>query len=374
MYRINFVLYSFLIFVFSLCNSAYAEKCGRLCDYKWISTASVSEVKIELDKKPLVLTSKEFDETPLHLAARYNSNPEVTEFLIKNGADLNARSKDFEGASPLHYAAGKSTNLHFIRNHLVASAYGRHGPTGNQSYENFIQWREKISTINSKTNVPMVFSALLDAGAIATQKNQAGQTPLHLAASGSIYPEIIELLVEYGAKVSTRDKTGMTPLHYAALNNSNPAIAEVLVRYGAGLDVESYGLKIRPIHSASTNIHPQTLLFFLKRTADVNVPTHEGQTPLHLAALHPHIGWIVKLLMEYGADLDKQDERGETPLHLALRQRNYSAATILVEGSANVNIENRDGVTAREFASKMCEIRNGKQKEICNHVWQLIRQ
>jgi hypothetical protein len=44
-----------------------------------------------------------FGRTPLHSAARYNSDVEVLKYLVSHGADVNA--KDNAGNTPLHFAA-----------------------------------------------------------------------------------------------------------------------------------------------------------------------------------------------------------------------------------------------------------------------------
>ena len=44
--------------------------------------------------------------TPLHIAAAYNSSPAVLEFLLKAGADVNAKTAS--GEAPLHGAAANN--------------------------------------------------------------------------------------------------------------------------------------------------------------------------------------------------------------------------------------------------------------------------
>lgn len=50
--------------------------------------------------------------------------------------------------------------------------------------------------------------------------------------------------------------------------------------------------------------------------ADINAVTHDGSTPLHLAAQQEHEN-VCLLLIKKGADVNARDEAGRTPLHIA---------------------------------------------------------
>ena len=55
--------------------------------------------------------------TPLLLAVYYDCHPEVVEFLINNGAEVNVT--DDQGNSPLHYAKekGRTTVVELLGSH-----------------------------------------------------------------------------------------------------------------------------------------------------------------------------------------------------------------------------------------------------------------
>ena len=59
-------------------------------------------------------------------------------------------------------------------------------------------------------------AAMVERGADVNARNDAGQTPLMMAAMGSRDSNLIELLVHQGADVRARDKSGMTALMHAA--------------------------------------------------------------------------------------------------------------------------------------------------------------
>ena len=95
-------------------------------------------------------------DTPLHWAARHNSNPAVIAALIQAGADPKAQTR-FDGETPLHEAADNNTN-------------------------------------------PAVISVLIEAGSDPNaQTNDMERTPLHKAAKSNDNPAVMDALLDGGA-------------------------------------------------------------------------------------------------------------------------------------------------------------------------------
>ena len=112
--------------------------------------------------------------TPLHAAAEWNPNPEITTLLLRSGADVGARTPE-SGNTPLHMAALGNGN-------------------------------------------PAVLEALVSAGADVNARNSRGRTPLHEAAARS--PAVFPALLRLGADPAARDDEGRTPLDYARENKA----------------------------------------------------------------------------------------------------------------------------------------------------------
>ena len=125
--------------------------------------------------------------TPLHFAAAYNPNPEVTKALLDAGA--NVYTKNDNGGIPLHAAAAYNPN-------------------------------------------PEVIKALLDAGANLYTKNDNGITPLHVAARFNPNPEVTKALLDAGAIVNAKTNNGKTPLYFATRLNPNPEVIKALLDAG----------------------------------------------------------------------------------------------------------------------------------------------
>ncbi|KAK7463981.1 hypothetical protein BaRGS_00038021 [Batillaria attramentaria] len=110
--------------------------------------------------------------TPLHLAAGYN-NVEVAEFLLENGADVNAQDKG--GLIPLHNASSYGhvdIAALLIKFNTCVNAQDRWGFT--PLHEAAQKGRTQLCAL------------LLAHGADPTMKNQEGQTPLDLASAEDV--------------------------------------------------------------------------------------------------------------------------------------------------------------------------------------------
>ncbi|XP_076060253.1 tankyrase isoform X2 [Oratosquilla oratoria] len=110
--------------------------------------------------------------TPLHLAAGYN-NLEVAEYLLENGADVNAQDKG--GLIPLHNASSYGhldIAALLIRYQTAVNATDRWGFT--PLHEAAQKGRTQLCAL------------LLAHGADSYLKNQEGQTPLHLASAEDV--------------------------------------------------------------------------------------------------------------------------------------------------------------------------------------------
>lgn len=110
--------------------------------------------------------------TPLHLAAAF-AGPEAVRLLLRDGADVDAVSRNPQQNQPLHAAVALSRNLDTIR-------------------------------------------LLLDAGAQVNAAQAGGFAPLHSAASAGSR-EAADLLLQRGANPAQADHHGKPPADYARL-------------------------------------------------------------------------------------------------------------------------------------------------------------
>jgi ankyrin repeat protein len=251
------------------------------------------------------------------------------------------------------------------------------------------------------------------AGADVSLANNAGQTPLHLAAGGGIL-SVIRLLLDKGAKINAQDMEDKSPLIYAIENDQADA-AEYLLISGAdkhsrtitGLfprdfikaagpsmdrllpffeakltQIDSRGntplhqavyqggittvknllaagtssinfknnKSLTPLLVAVSNLNFDISNLLLKYGADPNISSpSDGNSPLHVAAENG-LSWLGEILLEHGAKIDAANKDGATPLILAAQWQHRDFAAMLIRRGANPAIADREGKTAPDYA------------------------
>ncbi|KAJ5491763.1 hypothetical protein N7539_003330 [Penicillium diatomitis] len=91
-------------------------------------------------------------------------------------------------------------------------------------------------------------------------------------------------------------------------------------------------------NSSCCSAHERIVHLLLSNGANVNVQNANGQTPLHIAAQHGHLGIVRLLLASKFIDVNIQDHRGATPLHLASENGHAMVVTLLVEHDARLDV------------------------------------
>ncbi len=143
---------------------------------------TVEQLKGHLQKKD-VNARNEYGQTPLMIASGWNSNPEIVQLLIDNGANINGR--DIGGSTPLMYASQHTSN-------------------------------------------PEVIQLLIDSGANINGRDKNGYTPLMYASAHNFNPEVIQLLINNGANIDAMRENRDTALIIASFHNT-PEVVEILV-------------------------------------------------------------------------------------------------------------------------------------------------
>lgn len=170
-------------------------------------------------------------------------------------------------------------------------------------------------------------------GADVNEKNDAGETPLYIAAwTGNL--EVAEILIEAGADVNVRDIYGDTPL-MAAADQSNAQMIEKLISLGA----------------------------------DVTVRNSDGSTPLHYAAgAFYGSAEAASILIDAGVDVNAINSFGRSALNYALLRGNDEISqVILAHGGKDVSLQNNTHCTAIPISKEIAISwrRFQKTKEDC---------
>jgi hypothetical protein len=162
----------------------------------------------------------------LHLAAG-KGYPEISEVLIKSGADTN--SLDTNGWTPLHLACA---NIRPETKHLevVNILLDNEASPLAETRDHCVPLHYLFNHVNDPKKIIGVIERLMKTGPeILNKKNKSGESILHYAAKGSTDPMVFRYLVDNGANPFAETKRGRTVVEYCFLYN-RPALASMLAR------------------------------------------------------------------------------------------------------------------------------------------------
>jgi ankyrin repeat protein len=255
------LLAGFLFFIPNISAQTYST----LLDENFMKSVTVDELRqlIQNGENPYITNQK--GETPLHIAAKVNENPEVIKTLLEYG--FNANIKDNEGHTPLQ--------------NVVLSTF-------------LVNSDEIIKEKNEIVNL------LIRYGANVNARDINGNTPLHFVS----VPEITETLIRHGANINVKNIAGCTPLHLAARLSGNLELIELLIKHGADVNIQ--------------NNLGETALIGVTQNLIHLIGCSGG-----VAKIEPQIPQAIELLIKNGADVKLRDKSGKTVLDYYTSDPNF---------------------------------------------------
>jgi ankyrin repeat protein len=196
-------------------------------------------------------------------------------------------------------------------------------------------------------------TVLLEAGAVATVKDDEGRTALVLAIKGN-FGQVASALVKAGADPNTPyvDDDGEThDLLFDAIMVENEEFAKLLIEKGADIshqDEKKVSTLLQASHRGLTDV-VKMLLEKNTKSEYLNEASEEGITPLTAACSEGHTE-VVKILAAAKADIDFKDADGTTAIMAAAAKGHLDVVSELLKAGAKVNEQNSDGHTALMFA------------------------
>ncbi len=310
-----------------------------------------------------------YGDTPLHIATITNMSPAILQRFVTYKADINERNK--KGVTPLALAVENNWAEHISFYANLDADIHAEDMEGNTPLSLALQaGLETTKLLVSKKNIGT--------------RDSFGNTPLHVAISHAVDPEVIRFLLDCGADVNARNRNGDTPL-YIAVNTNNRTAGEMLLSRGADVftnNTENYsplklamikggevqdwiftsdvikardGIGNTPLHYAAEWKLDSAVQALIEKSADINAQNSTGESPL-FSAVKADSPSTIYLLIAKGADQNIRDYLGNTALHACIRWNAKDAAMMLIRNGADPNAQNVSGKTPLHEAAKTSKV------------------
>ncbi len=276
-------------------------------------TGNVEAAKLLVKHKATLDAREQFGEQTALMWATARRHPEMMQFLIEKGADVNARSKwrDYQ-------------------RHLTAESRAKNLDSGGLT--------PLLYAI--RENCVACVKLLLDKKADVNLPDPDGVSPLLLSILNTNW-DISKLLLDAGADVDQWDMYGQAPLFAVAGRSGSGGGGGGFGRGGGGgstsdkLNAQNGSdiLKILIEHGANVNMQ-----LFMRPAKQRGGGTSRGTTPLHNAVGSGDIE-TVKQLIAHGADVNLNDADNESALMLAMQSRNEQTALLIMDELKKAGME-----------------------------------
>jgi ankyrin repeat protein len=259
------------------------------------------------------------------IEAIIQNDPSAVQFLIDQGANVNARNK--KGETPLMKACKIKSSTDIIWYLLQAGAD-----------PNIPDNQKDIPARFCLENIELV-QLLVEAGTDIHFRDEHERTLLHLSAMADVPTEVLAYLLDVGSEVNAQDGFSDTPLMYACQYKEGLEKTILLLSAGADPNNEDrYG------NTVLNRCSPDLMEVLLEAGADINRPNvRYGLTPLQMASFRGYTDGVEKLL-QLGADTEIEDSRGNTAINIITQDMpimyddTYNEILkLLIEAGANVN-------------------------------------
>ncbi|KAG5336685.1 ANK1 protein, partial [Acromyrmex charruanus] len=244
----------------------------------------------------------------------------VLQTLLEFGADVNA--KDEDGRQPILWAASAGS----VEAVLALARAGGSAAAGTSDKDGLTA----LHCAASRGHARCVEVLVNLCGSHPDYVDDNGCSALHYAATLG-HADATALILKLGADPNRQDRKGRTPALCAAAKGQLETL-KILTQHGGSLHAKTVrGTGIGHEAVASGRIE---LIKWLakKRPSTLDIATHDGKTPLHVAALHGYLD-ACKVLLDHGARINAvlRTSKGNsmTPLDAALYRGHRDCAKLI---------------------------------------------
>ncbi|CAL7948566.1 unnamed protein product [Xylocopa violacea] len=270
----------------------------------------------------------------------------VLQTLLEFGADVNA--KDEDGRQPILWAASAGS----VEAVLALARAGGSAAAGAADKDGLTA----LHCAASRGHARCVEALVNLCGAHPDHVDDNGCSALHYAATLG-HADATALILKLGADPNRQDRKGRTPALCAAAKGQLETL-KILAQHGGSL----YARTVRGTgvaHEAVASGRIELIKWLAKkRPSTLDVATHDGKTPLHVAALHGHLD-VCKVLLDNGARINAvlRTSKGNlmTALDAALYRGHRDCAKLIQMhgGTTAQQIRMQRTVPNKVFAAKL---------------------
>ncbi|XP_066994986.2 uncharacterized protein [Anabrus simplex] len=283
--------------------------------------------------------------TPLHLAAMYDMVDSV-KALIRQGADVGISDNILKWTA-LRYA--DQIGAWGAIDMLIGSKYSSSDLICTmQTMETESLLNKTLSLACEKGYVSLIDFLYSHSADVRQVIDFEGSIALHLASlSGNT--DLVQYLVRYEAEITKYGRQCRNILHYFNMNCFSLS-GHLLQNSTANLNVSTNDGST-PLILAASKGHTDTIVALINLGADVNISRVDGASALHLAAENGH-HHTVKYLIKYGANVNKGDNEGSSPLILAAKSGYTKIIFTLLQNGADANSIDNEGYSSLHWSAK----------------------
>jgi ankyrin repeat protein len=327
------------------------------------------------------------------MAVARTGNVEAAELLVKHGAKVDARER-WGGQTALMWASARRHPQ--MMQFLISKGADVNAVSINRDYQRHVTAEGRPKSLDSGGFTPLLYAArenclacvkvLLDNKVDINLPDPDGVSPLLVAIMNSNW-DLAKQLIEAGADVNQWDMYGEAPLFTAVGQRSQLSggrgsidplnqttgmtIVRMLLERGANPNMQLF---FRPANvrgstntrgstaliRAVTNADMEVVKLLLEHGADASLIMADRQTTIMAAlagrASEQQALQLIQLLHDAGADVNvialvnhREDSRGGTALHYAVRKRYKEVIKKLAEYGIDMNAKDQDGLTALDY-------------------------